>query len=164
MDRHLLAFSLVAGSLLAADSLAINQSPLWPPSYGSAPCSRGERRRPPSWRFEKESALTPSPLTSSLLASSDSQASADNDLVDTVNCDHDSTTPHSNQKKAETETSNSMEESLSIWPQLDDLDKRMMKIALPCIGEPPRQPALRVYFMVLIFSLFLSPANFAINP
>ena len=27
------------------------------------------------------------------------------------------------------------EEVLSIWPRMDDLDKRMMKIALPCIAN-----------------------------
>ena len=35
----------------------------------------------------------------------------------------------------ETNTAINEDESLSMWPQFDDLDKRMIKIALPCIAN-----------------------------
>lgn len=123
MGRNLFAFSLVAGSLLVAESLAIHQ-----PS-----ASAHGRRRSPSWRLGTTNDNIRSSAPSFLLASSRSQSSADNDdgAIDAVNFEHDATiqnTSHSTTKANE-------DEALSMWPQMDDLDKRMMKIALPCIAN-----------------------------
>ena len=93
MGRHrLLCFSLVAGSLLVADSLAVVH-------LQTTSRYTGRRR---SWR-----------LNDALDDNSDSIHSIKN-------------TSHS---------TTSEEEVLSIWPKGDALDRRMMKIALPCIAN-----------------------------
>jgi len=129
MGRHLLAFSLVAGSLLVADSLAIHQSPFRTSSSRGG--ARYGRRRSPSGRLEKDNVHLSIP--SLLMASSQSQTPSDddNDIIDAVNLDHDT----SIQNTSHSPTKNAEEEVISIWPQMDDLDKRMMKIALPCIAN-----------------------------
>eukprot|EP00579_Thalassiosira_antarctica_P014608 CAMPEP_0201932460 /NCGR_PEP_ID=MMETSP0903-20130614/29569_1 /ASSEMBLY_ACC=CAM_ASM_000552 /TAXON_ID=420261 /ORGANISM="Thalassiosira antarctica, Strain CCMP982" /LENGTH=95 /DNA_ID=CAMNT_0048472101 /DNA_START=62 /DNA_END=346 /DNA_ORIENTATION=+ len=82
MGRHLLAFSLVAGSLLVADSLAIHQSPFRTSSSRGG--ARYGRRRSPSGRLEKDNVHLSIP--SLLMASSQSQTPSDddNDIIDAV--------------------------------------------------------------------------------
>jgi len=153
MGRHLLAFSLIAGSFLAADSLAIHQSPFLRPSSSSchdiAKCGGGRRRSPTTWKLGKDNTIHSS-VPSLLLASAsssessepESEASTDNDTINAVNNDKETTilntssSSHSNAKTTDaTSNNNSAGEVLSIWPQMDELDKRMMKIALPCIAN-----------------------------
>ncbi|KAL9183834.1 hypothetical protein ACHAXT_004690 [Thalassiosira profunda] len=135
MGRHLLAFSLVAGSLLVAESLAIHQSPLQQ-SHGAL--ARFGRRRAPSWRLgaadDHKSSYTV------LLASSPSQTSEDSaEIVDVTGHEEEETrielTSHSTTHEHAAKSASEEEEVLSIWPRMDDLDKRMMKIALPCIAN-----------------------------
>ncbi|KAL7529245.1 hypothetical protein ACHAXR_002867 [Thalassiosira sp. AJA248-18] len=130
--RHLLAFSLIAGSLLVAESLAIHQSPLQTSHVRDVRCGR---RGSPRWRLCNQNTHQ-SPTPSLLMASSDSETPNDNDVVDAVNLDDDTyiaNTSHSTTKDAA--NSASEDEVLSIWPKMDELDRRMMKIALPCIAN-----------------------------
>eukprot|EP00581_Thalassiosira_minuscula_P016757 CAMPEP_0183732202 /NCGR_PEP_ID=MMETSP0737-20130205/37789_1 /TAXON_ID=385413 /ORGANISM="Thalassiosira miniscula, Strain CCMP1093" /LENGTH=592 /DNA_ID=CAMNT_0025965135 /DNA_START=276 /DNA_END=2054 /DNA_ORIENTATION=+ len=147
MGRHLLAFSLVAGSLLVADSLAIHQSPLQHASSSSSSSRFGTRcgrRRSPSWRIGTHSNDSNNnnihlSRSSALLASSPSETSTDNDVVNAINCDgDDDATIENTSSKSTTSTHKKVEddeEIVSNWPQMDDLDKRMIKIALPCIAN-----------------------------
>ena len=138
MGRHLLAVALVAGSLLVAESLAIHHSPLQTNNAIQSTRRCGSRRRTPSWRLGDDNIrCSASSSPSVLFASSPSkQLSADDQIVNAVSHDEEttiqdtslSTTPHKG-------ASDTNEEILSIWPKMDDLDKRMMKIALPCIAN-----------------------------
>ena len=74
-----------------------------------------------------------------LLASSSSQTSEDSaEIVDAISHDDEETpvqlTSHATTYEHAAKTE-SEEEVLSIWPRMDDLDRRMMKIALPCIAN-----------------------------
>jgi len=131
---HLLAFSLIAGSLLVADSLAIHSSPLKTSSYyvGDARCGR---RRSPFVRPGTDNFIHSS-KPSVLLASSQSDT-PDNDITETQSDDHDASVqkPSASTINGARTVPMSEEEYVSIWPKMDELDKRMMKIALPCIAN-----------------------------
>lgn len=132
--RHLLAFALVAGSLLVAESLAIHQQPRSQTSFGGSNAGSIGRRRSPSWRLGNENIPSSAP-SSLLMASSQSQSSDDDDdIVDAANNAGDSS-PIQSTSNPTLESDASEEEVMSIWPKMDDLDKRMIKIALPCIAN-----------------------------
>jgi len=117
-----------------AESLAVHQPRSQTSSLfsGNAACGR---RRSPSWRLGKDNIHSSAP--SLLLASSQSQSSGDNDdIIDAANVGDDASIQNTSNPTTESaENTNSEEESISIWPKMDDLDKRMMKIALPCIAN-----------------------------
>lgn len=71
-----------------------------------------------------------------LLASSQSDT-PDNDITETQNDDHDASVqkPSDSTINGAKTVPMSEEEYVSIWPKMDELDKRMMKIALPCIAN-----------------------------
>ena len=129
----LLAFALVAGSLLFAESLAI---------YQSSPLHDVRRgRRTPPRRLGNRQQHQPTPPSSILVALSQSTSAAGEEVIDaTSTSGHDDSaasiqnTSHSS-KKADVSSAPAEEIVQSIWPQMDDLDKRMMKIALPCIAN-----------------------------
>ena len=126
----LLAFALVAGSLLFAESLAIYQSPLHDVRRG---------RRSPRLGNNQHSLTPPSSILVALSQSSTS-AAGEGVIDATSTSSHDDNaasiqnTSHSS-KKADVSSAPAEEIVQSIWPQMDDLDKRMMKIALPCIAN-----------------------------
>ncbi|KAL7555115.1 hypothetical protein ACHAWF_018721 [Thalassiosira exigua] len=129
--RHLLACSIVAGSLLAADSLAIHQSASHTPSLGGN--ARCGRRRFPTIDASGRAHV---PASAALLASPQSQASTVNEVLDAKAHDRDASVEHASLSSAKhLEASSIEEEEISIWPRMDALDKRMMKIALPCIAN-----------------------------
>ena len=119
IGRRLLSCSLMASSRLVASSLAIHH-----PLQNSYGCVDRRRIRTPSsgrlWSDKIQSSAQ------SILLASQSPASSNDDAVHAMtNGRHDSRS---------SETSHT-DEVLSIWPRMDDLDKRMMKIALPCIAN-----------------------------
>ena len=74
-------------------------------------------------------------VPSVLFSSSDNNNDSSNDsIVDALNQDNDTTIQNTSVKSSIT-TDAVEDEKLSIWPQNDELDKRMMKIALPCIAN-----------------------------
>lgn len=132
----MLVVSLVAGSLLVADSLAIHQSPLQTSfSVGDdGRPGRRTRRGSTQWSLGKDNIRSSSPTF--LLASSQSQTSAGDDAIDSVGDDSTALTKRvSHSTTTHAEVSTGEEEVVSIWPKMDDLDRRMMKIALPCIAN-----------------------------
>lgn len=72
-------------------------------------------------------------VPSVLFASSDDNDNDDNSIVNAINHDKDTTIQNTSAKSSSISTVE--DEKLSIWPQNDELDKRMMKIALPCIAN-----------------------------
>jgi len=78
----------------------------------------------------------PSVLFSSSDDNNDSSDNGDN-IVDAINHDKDITIKNTSAKSSSISSSVATveDEKLSIWPQNDELDKRMMKIALPCIAN-----------------------------
>ena len=136
LGRHLLAFALVAGSLLVAESLAI-QSPLHTPaSCGYDASARCGRRRSPQWRLGNDNVHSSSP--SVLFASSESKQSTGSDAIDAVGSDIDTHIQNvSSQSTTKPHETSALDEDevVSMWPKMDELDKRMMKIALPCIAN-----------------------------
>ena len=144
--RHLFALSLIAGFLLVAESLAIHQSPHQhqTSSYvNDANCV--SRRRSPTWRLGHN--VHESSSSTLLMASSQSQSdtSTDNEIVNGLkpgeveavvkNTSLQSTPPTENTTASTPNTNKDEEEFVSIWPKMDELDKRMIKIALPCIAN-----------------------------
>ena len=117
--RRLLVAVSVAGSLLAVESLAIHQ----PPVLSSF--SRGEgnfrRRRSPPCKSESRSFF----LASSQSEESQTTKAANDDSGASTHVGSHSPVKHVNNESA----------ALSIWPRGDELDKRMIKIALPCIAN-----------------------------
>jgi len=117
--RRLLVAVSVAGSLLAVESLAIHQ----PPVLSSF--SRGEgnfrRRRSPPCKSESRSFS----LASSQSQESQTTKAANDDSGASTHVGSHSPVKHVNNESA----------ALSIWPRGDELDKRMIKIALPCIAN-----------------------------
>lgn len=75
-------------------------------------------------------------IPSTLFSSSDdnNNDSSNDSIVDAINHDKDTTIQNTSTKSSIT-TTTVEDEKLSIWPQNDELDKRMMKIALPCIAN-----------------------------
>ena len=75
-------------------------------------------------------------VPSVLFSSSDNNNndSSNDSIVDAINHDKDTTIQNTSTKSSIT-TTTVEDEKLSIWPQNDELDKRMMKIALPCIAN-----------------------------
>lgn len=117
MRRLILAVSLVAGSLLVVESLAVNQSTV---RYSY---SRGDdqfgRRRSPSCGLGRSSSPSQEPQTSGTDA-----------IVNAANGDPDPSVQLTSQPNKHIE-----EEAIAVWPRGDDLDKRMASIALPCIAN-----------------------------
>ena len=72
-------------------------------------------------------------VPSALFSSSDDNNDSSDNVVDAINQDKDITVQNTSAKSSI--SSATVEEKLSIWPQNDELDKRMMKIALPCIAN-----------------------------
>lgn len=117
--RRLLVAVSVAGSLLAVESLAIHQPPVL--SSFSRGDDKFRRRCPPPCRSGRGS---------SFLASSQSQESQ---TIKAATDDSGASThvgSHSPVKHVDNEAA-----AVSIWPRGDELDKRMIKIALPCIAN-----------------------------
>lgn len=127
VGRRLLSFSLVTGSLLVAASLAIHQPLQTSPSFGGA--ARGRIRTKPWGRLGEDRIQSLSP---SILLASQSQTSSNDDTVPPMTNGSLNEASLSNREHAESSTT---DEILSIWPRMDDLDKRMIKIALPCIAN-----------------------------
>ena len=127
IGRRLLSLSLVTGSLLVAASLAICQPLRTLPSFGDA--KRGRTRTTPWGRLGGDRIQSSAP---SILLTSQSQTSSHDNTVHAMTIG--SHNEASLSKREHTETSQT-DEILSIWPRMDDLDKRMMKIALPCIAN-----------------------------
>ena len=75
--------------------------------------------------------VVPSALFSS---SDDNNDGNDNSIVDAINYGKDNTIQNTSAKSS-ISSATVKDEKLSIWPQNDELDKRMMKIALPCIAN-----------------------------
>ena len=73
-------------------------------------------------------------VPSVLFSSSDDNNDGSDSIVDAINQDKD-TTIQNTSVKSSTSSATVEDEKLSIWPQNDELDKRMMKIALPCIAN-----------------------------
>ncbi|KAL3794989.1 hypothetical protein ACHAW5_002158 [Stephanodiscus triporus] len=127
IGRRLLSFSIVTSSLLVAASLAIHQ-----PLQTSSSPKRGRSRASLWGRLGGDRINSSAP--SILLASQSHKSSRDETVHAMTNGSHESiqSTPQSKKEHAETSTN---DEILSPWPRMDDLDKRMMKIALPCIAN-----------------------------
>jgi len=131
---QLFVFSMVAASLLFAESLAIH------PSSGIR-AGQGRRsvlavKRSKMYR-DFNGLSSPSLLLSSSKSETDETAfncdhSTDSSIINTINKNDDNVVQHTSSKS---EKQTFIEKPLSIWPQFDDLDKRMMKIALPCIAN-----------------------------
>lgn len=130
---QLFRFSLVTASLLCAESLAIH------PSSGIN--SRSSRRSASGGRVQIHKQPNANGLASScVLRSSARSETTDGDdssevdiIINAINKDDNvSTVQHTSSKHQAAEESSTQ---LSIWPQFDDLDKRMLKIALPCIAN-----------------------------
>lgn len=139
--RHLLALSLIAGFLLVAESLAIHQSPIHTSSSYINNGRCGRTRRSPSWRLGNHDNLHESSSTL-LMASSGSdtaETSIEEELINAVNIDDDKTIENvsGTRSKQTVQSAGGADETevLSIWPKFDELDKRMIKIALPCIAN-----------------------------
>eukprot|EP01082_Thalassiosira_pseudonana_P000670 g525.t1 g525 contig10:217420-219447(+) len=158
IDMHhstglLLAFSMVASSLLLVESLAIHTTSVGGGVSRGRRCgllqisggdSFGRDRRSLSLnRFGcRSSAVSPSVL---LMVSS--QANTEGEEAAKVDEEDDSQIIEAVSKAAETTVQNTSssttkqstvpnnQQPLSIWPQFDELDKRMIKIALPCIAN-----------------------------
>ena len=144
--RHLFALSLIAGFLLVVESLAIHQSPYQhqTSSYVND-ANYVSRRRSPTWRLGHN--VHESSSSTLLMASSQSQSdtSTDNEIVNGLksgeeeavveNTSLQSTPPTENTTASTPNTNKDEEEFVSIWPKMDELDKRMIKIALPCIAN-----------------------------
>ena len=73
------------------------------------------------------------PSTIGSSPSDDNDDGSDN-VVDAINQDKDITVQNTSAKSS-ISSATVEDEKLSIWPQNDELDKRMMKIALPCIAN-----------------------------
>ena len=73
-------------------------------------------------------------VPSVLFSSSDDNNDGSDSIFDAINQDKD-TTIQNTSVKSSTSSATVEDEKLSIWPQNDELDKRMMKIALPCIAN-----------------------------
>lgn len=58
----------------------------------------------------------------------------DDGIVDAINHDHKDASIENTSSRS-TNKGRGSDEILSMWPQNDDLDKRMIKIALPCIAN-----------------------------
>jgi hypothetical protein len=156
IGRRLLSFSLVAGSLLVAAPLAIHPLLQTSPSLDGA--KRG-RSRAPSWgRLSGDRINSSAPTI--LLASQSQKSSRDETVHAMTNDSHDSIQSTSQSKNEHAETSIT-DEILSPWPRMDDLDKRMMKIALPCIANFAINPiigAVDLFWVRLSYhSVSLSP-------
>lgn len=124
---HLLVSLLAASSLLVAESLAIHQSPLQTRKCATSRCGR---RRTPSWRLNDNNSIRS--VTPSLLSTSSHRD--DDGIVDAINHDHKDVSIENTSSRS-TNKGRGSDEILSMWPQNDDLDKRMIKIALPCIAN-----------------------------
>eukprot|EP00804_Cyclotella_cryptica_P001997 CCRYP_007443-RD/>CCRYP_007443-RD protein AED:0.18 eAED:0.18 QI:351/0.85/0.87/1/0.42/0.5/8/4815/582 len=131
---QLFVFSMVAACLLFAESLAIH------PSSGMR-AERGRRsalavKKVKTYRDFNElaspSALLSSPRSETEETVINGDHSTDPSIINAMNNNDDTVVQHTS-SKAQTQTT--AEQPLSIWPQFDDLDKRMIKIALPCIAN-----------------------------
>ncbi|KAL7437815.1 hypothetical protein ACHAXM_005849 [Skeletonema potamos] len=143
--RHLLAFSLVAASsFLVAESFAIHPSSLQNKPHVSSAWGgrRGALSPVISDRGNNEfSSLFMSKASTEedeiIVATGGSDIEDDSKLhviVDALSKNNDKPVLQNTSTK-NTQTSSVNDDEISMWPQFDDLDKRMMKIALPCIAN-----------------------------
>lgn len=130
--NHLFRFSLVlAASLLFAESLAIRTSPnIHSHSRRSTSCNKIVNHR--HLNLSSPSALhsTSRPGVEEeeqLVVNGDGSDEIDA-VIHAIKKDNDSTIQQTSSKRA-------TKERVSIWPQGDELDKRITKIALPCIAN-----------------------------
>jgi hypothetical protein len=134
---QLLRFSLIAASLLFAESLAIH------PSSGVNSRSRRSASFRKVGHYRKLNAndlVSPTVLlnsarseieTEELVVNGDSLAEIET-TINSINKDENITDI---QHTAFTTSVQTEPTQLSIWPQFDALDKRLMKVALPCIAS-----------------------------
>lgn len=129
-------FFVVAAPLLFAESLAI---------HPSTHINSRSRRFATAGRFAKQrnangnDLITPAVLQLSDRSITDSDEiahqhgiSAENvETINTINKDNNI----EDVQKTSFKSTITSERSVSIWPQFDDLDKRITKIALPCIAN-----------------------------
>ncbi len=139
--RLLLAFSVVAASFLVVESFATHPSSTQNNLHAANTRRRGVSAAAAVPKINRRNEF------SSLFMSS--QASTDEDeiiitaeergvengspdIIDAVSNSEDHVVQNTSKS---THTKSTDDEEISMWPQFDDLDKRMMKIALPCIAN-----------------------------
>ena len=140
--RILLIFSLVAASFLVAESFAIHPSSIqnqrhasstWRGRRGTgAPYPIAQRGNEFSSHFMSNASTDEDEI---IVASGGNSVDGEDVIVHALSKDDgEPVLQNTSTKNTQTSTANN-EEDISMWPQFDDLDKRMMKIALPCIAN-----------------------------
>ena len=131
---HLFRFSLVvAASLLFVESLAIHPSPnIHSHSRRSTSCNKVVNHRHFNVVSPSELQSTSKPgveeeAEEQLVINGDGSEKIDA-VIHAIKKDNDSAIQLTSSKRA-------TKERISIWPQGDELDKRITKIALPCIAN-----------------------------
>ena len=139
LGRLLLVFPIVAASFLVADSFATHPFALhnsgkisssWEGRRGAAAPISVERRKVSSLSMTNNASTDESEIIVTSDGSGVYSSDPEHEVIDAIGKGNIS-------KKALHSGSdeNEDEENISNWPQFDELDKRMMKIALPCIAN-----------------------------
>ena len=135
--RLLLAFSVVAASFLVAESFATHPSSIQSNIHAANTRRRGVSAAAAVPKINRRNEF--SSLFMSSQASTDedeiiitAEESGSSHIIDAVGDSEDHVVQNTSKN---THTKSTDDEEISMWPQFDDLDKRMMKIALPCIAN-----------------------------
>lgn len=140
--RLLLAFSVVAASFLVVESFATHPSSIQNNLHAANTRRRGvsaaaavpkiSRRNEFSSLFMSSQASTDEDEIIITAAEERGVENGSPDIIDAVSNSEDHVVQNTSKS---THTKSTDDEEISMWPQFDDLDKRMMKIALPCIAN-----------------------------
>lgn len=143
VGRLLLAFSVVAASFLVAESFATHPSSIQNNLHAANTRRRGVSVSAVAALPKINRRNEFSPLFMSSQASTDEDEliitaeergveNSSSHIIDAVGDSEDHVVQNTSKN---THTKSTDDEEISMWPQFDDLDKRMMKIALPCIAN-----------------------------
>ncbi len=142
--RILLTFSLVAASFLVAESFATHSSSIQNQPHisstwrgrrdASVPLSIAHRRNDFSSRLMSNNASTDENEVIVAAGGNIADDSGD-DIVNALSNNDEEPVLQNTSTKTTKSSTTKEEEDISMWPQFDALDKRMMKIALPCIAN-----------------------------